>query len=171
MSIIFIDARVSGYKGNPVRLIGACKPDTGRIKISLLKDYQDQENDRDENRVIVTDSPSHFPIWHQCFYEQNDLREVIQVYQEKKRGGLVDWDHGFDKFNPDNVMQPRKLDEGGLAWEFESDRVENGHVAILLCVWISAKVSLNHIITEQLDPDSDNQILDDDDPSLPYSIW
>lgn len=172
MSIIFIDARVSGYKGDPVRLVGACIPESGRLKVTLIKPYQEKDNlgDKASDVVIVTDSPSHFTIWHQHFDEQQDLSDVIRTYQEKNRAGLISWDSKLDKYNPSNVLQPRKLDEGGLAWEFDSEAMNNGHMALLLCAWASARVSLNHTINEQLDPESDYQVLDDD-PALPYSIW
>lgn len=172
MSIIFIDARVSGYKGDPVRLVGACNPESGRLKVTLIKPYleKDKSADKDSDVVIVTDSPSHFPIWHQHFDEKRDLSDVIQVYQEKKRGGLISWSQNLIIYVPDNVLQVRKLDAGGQSWEFDGEMMNNGHMALLLCAWASARVSLNHTITEQVSPDYDNIQLDDD-PALPYSIW
>lgn len=163
---IIIDARVSGYKGDPYRLRAVCKPQSGNIKIRKQAPYLAEGEAIDSKTVIVTDSPSHFDHWQLVFHEDQHLAEAVKAFFEMNRGGKVSHESSFNKFSPQTILELRKIDKGGSVWEFNSEATYNAHVAYLLAVWAAKRITLTTSITYQVDDETEADL---DDPMMPFS--
>lgn len=163
--IIHIDSRVVGFSDTPMRMMATCFSDTGEIYLSGEAKFTINNDGIDvENTVIVTDSPEYVRCWQLSFDAKTDLEQVITLYQNQNRAGLILLDKSLERYNPRNVLQVRKLDKNGLQQEFDSSQVNNGHVAILLAVWASAKVAQHDSVY------SPSAVSDVDHTLLPFSI-
>ena len=67
--IIKIDSRVSGYDGEPVRVLAVCMPNSGKVLVQKIAPYKEPIKSSPDT-VVVTDSPSHHANWQLAFYEQ-----------------------------------------------------------------------------------------------------
>lgn len=164
-SIVKIDARVSSYEGAPIRVVAVCFPASGRIKIQKIANYAEPAK-RENDTVLVTDSPTHFDSWQLAFYEKVHLDEAMKTYFEIARGGKLRMESDINKFDPAQVLQIKKMDKGGVVHEFDSSAVNNGHMAVLLAVWASAKASMGYLISSDPVAIAD----DDDDPMMPFTL-
>ena len=162
--IVTIDSRVSGYDGKPVRVKCAAMPADGMIIVQKLADF-DEPPGVDENTMLVTDSPDYFPRWQLAFYEDQHIKEVVKIFFQKLNNDLIKIESDLDKNDPKNILELRKIDKVGSQYEFDSSQVSNGHMAVLLAVWACARVSQGHLLTHQ-----DDDISDEDDPMMPYSL-
>lgn len=169
MKVIKLDARVSGYKGEPVRIIGLCDINTGSVLVSKTAPYNSTEKP-DENTVIVTDSPETIRNWQLAYDERQHMLEVIKTYGENKRSGRVKLDNALLRYSPDAVVQTRKIGEGGAVYEFDSQATENGHVAVMLMVWAASRAIRAESQSSLLDEDGSATEDDEDDGSLPFSL-
>jgi hypothetical protein len=183
--VITIDARVSGYLDSAVRVLAVCMPETGmillqkegkykdRIKKSRLEfddqDSYDQHLAKIANTVLVTDSPSHFDNWQLAFDEKQHMQDAIRTYFQKKRGGYLKIESTLAKYDPEQVLQVRKVDKSGAEYDFDGAALNNGHMAVLLAVWASARANMGHLLAGRIDDDSDAD-LDPDDPMMPFSL-
>ena len=163
---IIIDARVSGYKGDPYRLRAVCKPQSGNIRIRKQAPYLAEGESLEPQTVIVTDSPSHFDHWQLVFHEDQHLAEAVKAFFELNRGGKVSHVSSFTQFSPQTILELRKIDKGGSVWEFNSSDTTNAHVAYLLAVWAAKRITLTTSITYQVDDETEADL---DDPMMPFS--
>jgi hypothetical protein len=184
MNLVTIDARVSGYLGEPVRLLAVCMPDTGAVLLQKEANYKerlkkdrldfadqdsyDQDLERVNRTVLVTDSPSHFPNWQLCFDEKKDMQDAIRAYFQKKKGGFLKLETSLAKHDPEQVLQIRKVDKMGADYDFDSSALNNGHMAVLLAVWASVRANMGHLLALQVGDDSTDA--DQDDPMTPFSL-
>lgn len=139
--MIKLDARVSAYNGAAIRILGLCIPSTGQVKLQKIMPFDSQAK-QDDNTIIVTDSPQIVQNWQLAFNEKAHLDEVIKTYLMRYKNGLIRIEKELERFNPQTVIATRKIDKNGAQQELNSDSLENGHVAILLAVWASAKASM-----------------------------
>jgi hypothetical protein len=163
---IIIDARVSGYKGEPVRLRAVCNPKSGRVKIRKEAAYLAEGEPLEPQTVIVTDSPSHFDHWQLAFHEDQHLADAVKSFFELQRAKKVSHETNLIKYFPQSILELRKIDKGGSVWEFNSELTTNAHVAYLLAVWAARRITLTTSITYQIDDDAG---ADFDDPMMPFS--
>lgn len=167
MAFIKIDSRVSGYRGQPVRVMGVCDTDKGTILIAKIEPYTTIVEKNDQT-VVVTDTPDHIKNWQLAYDERRDMLEVIKSFFSLKNAGkLKVKDQMLD---PSGILEMRKIDERGSVWEFNSDQTNNGHVAALLIVWAGVKAIRGRAMADQFDNESTDQDDDDDDPSMPFSV-
>ena len=152
---ITIDSRVSGYNDKPIRLLGICLPKTGQLLLKKEMPYITQVS-YDADTVIVTDSPQIVEHWQLAFYEKQHLDEAIRTYQMRFKNGLVRLESSLERYNPQAVIATRKVDKNGTVSELDSGSLSNGHIAVLLAVWASAKSSALHVLTNPTDKPSDN---------------
>ena len=169
--IIRIDARVLGFEGSQVRILSVCDVESGLIMIEKVVDWSDEpvaEKFRDTT-VIVTDAPNLIKNWHLSFSAQDHLEQVIQVYVLKKKASQVKLSGNMARYNPDNVLQTRKVDKNGAAQEFDSEQLNNGHIAIMLSVWASDKIHVSH---KTMNMDATKKEIENhvDQSMLPFSI-
>ena len=101
-------------------------------------------SDYDENTIVVTDTPQMVDNWQLAFREKEHLDEVIRTYQMRSKNGLIRLEKELERFNPNMVIAVRKIDKNGTVQELNSDSLSNGHIAVLLAVWASAKASIAH---------------------------
>lgn len=166
--IIYIDSRVSGYAGDPVRLMGVCMTGSGRLKISESRSYQPTEDEMpiDATKlVIVTDSPGHFDTWHLVYDEKVHMREVINTYHELSNAKRIKLEDRLNQFQPSQSLQPKQITETGIKYEFETE-LNNGQVAVLLMAWASKRMVLQSTLVIPQD-----QTEQQDDICLPWSIF
>lgn len=166
--IVRIDSRVMGFNGDPVRILAVCFKDTGEMRIEKKEIYTNLPVPANlkANTIVVTDAMHQVQNWDLPFDATRDLASVISVYQQRSRAGLIDIEKSLNRYNPRNILQVRKVDEKGLKQEFDSSSLNNGHVAVLLCVWASQRVAISHSVTHAQSMDV-NAI---DTSMLPYSI-
>ncbi len=65
------------------------------------------------------------------------MREVIASYKQAVNGNLVKLSDELRRYDPTQVMQMRKLDERGQVMDFDSMSFNNGHLAVMLAVWVA----------------------------------
>lgn len=164
-AVVTIDARVSGYGDKPTRVMAVCIPSTGRILIKKIAPYAEPA-ERKNDTVLVTDSPSHFNSWQLVFKEKEHLEEAIKTYFDSLHGKRIKLESEINKYDPASILQTKKVDKGGIVKEFDSSQIENGHMAVLLAVWASAKASMGYVIANESDSVEDG----DDDPMMPFSL-
>ncbi len=147
--IIKIDARVTGFSNDQMRLISLCFPETGEILVQKIEIFTTLpvRPDQQADTIVVTDSPNLIQNWQLKFDLKEHLEEVIKVYQASFRGGLVEFETSLERFNPLNILQVRKIDKNGLQQEFDSSALDNGHIAALISIWASNKIAVSHAVT------------------------
>ncbi|KYQ83268.1 hypothetical protein AWW72_14815 [Acinetobacter sp. NRRL B-65365] len=149
--IIKIDARVTGFSNDQMRLISLCFPETGEILVQKIEIFTTLpvRPDQQADTIVVTDSPNLIQNWQLKFDPKEHLEEVIKVYQASFRGGLVEFESSLERFNPLNILQVRKIDKNGLQQEFDSGALDNGHIAALISIWASNKIAVSHAVTSK----------------------
>lgn len=149
--IIKIDARVTGFSNDQVRLISLCFPDSGEILVQKIDIFTTLpvRPDQQADTIVVTDSPNLIQNWQLKFDPKEHLEEVIRVYQSSFRGGLVEFETSLERYNPMNILQVRKIDKNGLQQEFDSSSLDNGHIAALISIWASNRISVSHAVTSK----------------------
>lgn len=166
MTIIKIDSRVSGYTGQPARVLGLCDTDKGTIFVVRLEAYT-TEVKSDPQTVVVTDSPDHIKNWQLSYDERRDMLDVVKSFFSIKNAGMLKVNE--QRLDPTGILEMRKIDERGSVWEFNSSQTNNGHVATLLLVWAGVKAIRGRLLSEQVEEatQDDSEI---DDPSMPFSV-
>lgn len=167
MSPIIIHSMVSGYRGGPVKLLSMCDPVTGAVLVRKQLDYASASKSGDDT-IVVTDSPSSVKNWGLSYDERLHMLEVIKAYFELQRSGRIKIDSALLRFNPDAIIQTRKIDERGAVFEFDSQSTENGHVAVMLAVWAAKKSMQGQEMAEMMADDSASD--DEDDDGMPFSL-
>lgn len=162
---LIIDTRVNSYAGSPTRLVATYDVPSGQLYISAEKPFNPVPKQRSvielikfkkvqARTLIITDSADTLAKWDLLYNEQQHLTEVVRCYHEKKRNGLLTIDPTVQgRFNPENVLQQRKLDvKNGAVWELSTE-TENGHICMLLACWGAMKATNNYSFTTQLQQD------------------
>lgn len=181
--IVVIDTRISGYAGQPTRLVATLDVTTGHLVVSGEKPYKPVPRERSiaekiklkllqSKTIIITDSPDTLSNWDLMYKEADHLNEVVRAYTTFKRDKLLTLDKTIQgRYNPDNVLQPRKLDiNNGALWEL-SNETENGNICILSACWGAMKAANNFMFAAQVNQDtSQSSSQYDDDFSEPFSI-
>lgn len=147
-TIIEIDARVTGFSNDQIRLISLCFPDTGEIYVDRIEIFSTfpVKPEKKDSTIVVTDSPNLIQNWQLRFSAQEHLEEVIRVYQSSYRAGSVEFEPSLERYNPKNILQVRKIDKNGLQQEFDSGALDNGHIAALISIWASQKMAISHAV-------------------------
>lgn len=166
---ITIDSRVSGYNDSPIRIVGVCLPNTGQILVKKIMPF-DSKVKHDENTLVVTDSPQFVESWQLAFYEKQHLDEVIRTYQMRTKNGLVQLDPEINRFNPQAVIATRKVDKNGTVQELDSSSLSNGHIAVMLAVWASAKSSQNQVVIGASHASTSSETANLPETMIPFSL-
>lgn len=160
-------ALVRGYSGKHVCLIAIADTDSQQIAISNPLPFNSQYP-KDDNTVIVTDSPNLVNEYQLAYREAEHLKEAVVCYEELNQAAKITLkDHACD---PSIVLQTFKVDTKGKQKEFNTDELNNSHIAALLIVWAARRAFLNHHITNSFSQESDQDELDNDDFSTPFLI-
>lgn len=164
-----IDSRVIGFSDIPARLLASCFPNTGEVYIYKEEVFSTvvRTGSIAQETIIVTDAPNIVEHWQLKFLAAEHLAEVISVYQIKKRAGLIRFHDSVKKYEPQNVLEVRRVAEKGLVQEFDSSSLTNQHIAALLCIWASHKQTIAANIFEPIAPGDDDST---DELMLPFSI-
>lgn len=162
---IILDARVSSYAGEPTRLVATCDVATGRIYISAQKPFVPVKSEKTtaqrlkekitrSKTLIITDSADNLDKWDLLYRESEHLTEIVRCYHEKKRNNLLAMDEKVQgRFNPESVLQQRRLDaKSGSIWELSTE-TQNGHICILLACWASLRGANSFMFAHQLHQD------------------
>lgn len=168
LQIVRIDSRVIGFSEEPVRILALCFVETGEIVIEKVDKFSTLPVPPElrHNTVVVTDAPNHVQNWHLRFDVQEHLESVMNIFQMKSRAKKIDIDQSLARYNPTNILQVRKVDKNGPQQEFDSTSLNNGHIAVLLAVWASERISISHAVTDKTQLEQENI----DTSMLPYSI-
>lgn len=163
---VVIEALVSGYRGLPVKIIALCDAATGAVLVHKAGDPKESTSSAG-NALIVTDSPGSVRNWGLAYDERQHMLEVIKTYFELQRTGRIKIADSLLRYNPDAIIQTRKIDERGAVFEFDSQSTENGHVAVMLAIWAAKKSIQGREMSELLEDDNSS---DDDDDGMPFSL-
>lgn len=162
-NIVVIDSRCAGYMGEPMRMIAVTMADSGKILVEKQANYYEPVIPKD-NTLVVTDTPKVFSHWSLAFDEKKHLKEVLQIFLEVKRSGLLVINDNIRMYNPSDFLQTKKVGETGQELEFDTS-INNGHIAIVLAVWGAYMARQGFMLThEQAFDDSD------DDWLVPFSV-
>lgn len=182
--VVVIDARMNGYAGQPTRMVATLDVTTGHLVVSGEKPYKPVPRERSiaekiklkllqSKTIIITDSPDTLSNWDLLYKEIDHLNEVVRAFNTLKRDKLLTLDKSIQgRFNPDNVLQPRKLDiNNGALWELSTE-TENGHLCILAACWGAMKATNNFMFAAQVNQDLSSQTTEqkDDDFLGPFTI-
>lgn len=162
---LILDSRVSSYAGQPTRLVATCDVATGRIYISAEKPFVPPKTEKTaiqkfkekvarSKTLIITDSSENLDKWDLLYKESEHLTEIVRCYHDKKRNGLLAVDDKvLGRYNPENVLQQRRLDaKTGALWELSTE-TQNGHICILLACWASMRGASSFAFAHQLHQD------------------
>lgn len=181
---LILDIRVNGYRGQPTRLVATLNTDNGLLYVSGEKPYNQPKKEhslldlikvksREQRTVIVTNSPDVFDKWDLLFKEDEHMQEIVRAYQMRTANKLLKIDPSvMGKFNPENVLQHRKLDvKLGSVWDMSTE-VENGHVCILLACWAAMRSMVNHSFAHQINNEAEHDIYGETSLNLdePFTI-
>lgn len=168
--IVNIDCRVIGFSDVPARLLAKCFPVTGEVLIQKEAEFSSivRVDKKSNETIVVTDAPTIIENWQLRFNAAEHMAEVISIYQIKKRAGLIQFADPVKKYEPQNVLEVRKVAEKGLVQEFDSSSLTNQHIAALLCIWASHKQSIASSIFEPVLTEDDEE--NNSDFILPFSI-
>lgn len=181
---LILDARVNSYQGPPTRLVATLNVDTGLIYISDEKPYHPPAKEysilelikikkRTARTMIITDAADVFDKWDLLFKEVDHMSEVVRAYQMKSASKLLKIDPAvMSKYNPENVLQQRKMDvKNGAVWDMSTE-LQNGHVCILLACWGALRATANHSFADQIEASLKPQVYgaDSDDLDEPFTI-
>ena len=109
---VVIDARAAAYAGEAIRVLGVVLPASGRVMLKKQATWKEQPVPKD-NAVVVTDTPMIFDYWDMSFNESEQMAEVMAVYNEAQRSGLVVIEDALRRYEPKDVIQMSKMDERG----------------------------------------------------------
>ena len=167
---VIVDARAAAYAGEAIRVLAVALPSSGRVLVQKLAPWKAPVVEN-ENTVVVTDTPMIFDHWDMSFNESEQMKEVLAVYNEAMRSGLVKIEDELRRYEPKDVIQMRKMDERGQALDLDSFGINNGHMAVLLAIWAARKIHGGHIITTQSTTLEYSETSERTDSSLlPFSI-
>lgn len=159
-------ALVRGYAGKHVCLLAIADTDTQQIAISNPLPFNSQYP-KDDDTVIVTDSPNLVNEYQLAYREAEHLKEAIICYEELNQAAKITLkEHACD---PSIVLQTFKVDTKGKQKEFNTDELNNSHIAALLIVWAARRAFLNHQITQGFSQENDQDEIDNDF-STPFLI-
>ena len=162
MNSVEIHALVSTYKDEPIHLVGLLDIPTNVVLITNQAPFMTNLASQPQS-VIVTDTPKLIKSWQLAYHEDTDLSEVISVYQERKKLGLIIFEADLNRFQPANVIQPGQVDERGIKWRFDTN-ITNRHMASLLLIWASSRAARGHSVAYESDEPTT------DDSALPFWI-
>lgn len=165
---IKIDSRVSGYRGSAIRILALSDQQTGAVFVAKQLDASSVGKNPGDDTVVVTDSPGTTQNWGLAYDERQHMLEVIKTYFELQRSGRIKIADALLRFNPESIIQTRKIDERGAVFEFDSQSTENGHVAVMLAVWAAKKSMQGQEMADLLADDSASD--DEDDDGMPFSL-
>lgn len=180
---LIIDARVSSYAEAPTRLIATLDIASGLLYISEQKAFNPppitnpielvKEKLRAKKTLIITDSADTLAKWDLLYDEKENINEIVRAYHAKTRDNLLVMDPKVQgRFNPESVLQARKLDvKTGAIWELSTDTT-NGHICVLLACWGAMRATNNFSFTTQLHQDLDHieHEPDSDDLDEPFTL-
>lgn len=167
---VIIDARAAAYAGESIRVLGVVLPSSGRVIIKKQASWKEQPVPSDST-VVVTDTPMIFDYWNMSFNESEQMKEVMAVYNEAQRSGLVSIEDALRRYEPKDVIQLRKMDERGQVLDFDSMGITNGHMAVLLAIWAARKVHGGYLMaTAPITLDDSSNDKDSDYGLMPFSI-
>lgn len=183
-NILILDARVNSYAGPPTRLIATCDVPTGQVYVSAEKPFNPKPSIKSvadalkakvqqAKTLIITDSPDTLSRWDLLYRESDHLTEIVRSYHAKMRNGLLAIDETVQgRYNPENVLQQRRLDaKTGALWELSTE-TQNGHICVLLACWGAMRASNNFMFASQLHAKDEDLHLQPDSLDLdePFSL-
>lgn len=171
---VIIDARSAGYEGDPIRILAVVSVATGKVMLRKPATWHEQPTPKDDT-IVVTDTPAMFHHWGLSFTEKQDMQAVIAAYKASKAARLIQIHDSLQMYDPDFVMQTRKVDERGQVLEFDSMGLNNGHMAMLLAIWSARFVHGGYVVTRvgalgEVEEGDNFMAGVDDNDTLPFSV-
>lgn len=179
--LIITDVRIGSYNGAQIRLVGKYDDLNRTLSISKLLPYNSGANLEGKSEqaqkkikalqrhtITVVDSAISFPKWDLHFIEKEHLEAAAAAYYEFRRGGCLKLGKDVERIDIDNVLQVRKLDMSGSAYELNQEDTENRHIALLVSCWAAQRALATVAVST-----TDNVVITDDDRDdflVPFSI-
>ena len=177
-----IDCRIAGFSPDAIRMIAVYDSQNDQLTISKALPYEPpkdpyqgktaqqvaQLKELERNTVVVVDNSSAFAKWDLHFVETENLDEAIQAYYMLERTKcLVLGDAVRQQYNPEGVIEVRKMDIAGKKYELNSEELTNGNMGILVACWAVMRVRNASVLVEEGQAPTQDDI---DSFDVPFSI-
>lgn len=167
-----IDCRISGFSPDSIRMIAIYDSQNDQLTISKALPYQPptdpykgktaqqiaQLKELERNTVVVVDNSNAFPKWDLHFVETENLDEAINAYYMLERTKcLILSDAVRQQYNPEGIIEVRKMDIAGKKYELNSEEVTNGNIAVMVACWAARRARNASVMVEDgQDPTQDD---------------
>ena len=162
-NIVIVDSRCAGYQGEPIRVIAVTMADSGEILVEKQANWHEPVV-KNDNVVVVTDTPNQFNNWSLCFRERENIRALLDAFFDVSRSGLLQISDDMRMYDPRDVLQSKKMSETGQDYEFDTN-VSNGHMAVLMAIWGARLAYGGFMLTHDVVSDDDS-----DSDFMPFSV-
>jgi hypothetical protein len=125
---MIIQSTIGGYQGTPVTILGVYDENTGSLTIVSQKEYTESRLRPDVALVTNLQLPE-----HDSFFGDEKLSEAITHFFVRKAQGTLILDPKLSRYNPENKLQLKGVNEGGKSYEISPD-IDNGQIAVLAMV-------------------------------------
>lgn len=124
MSIVKLQAEISGYQGKAVNLLGALDTDSGLFIISK----EMPAGERVEGATVISNDPR--AERRDCLFTEDRLQDAIRLYFRASATEMIELLDTVAKHNPAHKIQSDGVGENGTKYSL-SPEVTNGNVAVL----------------------------------------
>lgn len=134
MSVITLQAEISGYKGPVVNLLAAVDAGgddaaaTGLVIVSQELAY----GERTPGALVVCNDPR--GVARDYLFDESKLAAAIDLYFRAESTGMVELLAAVQRHKPTSAVQATGLDAGGTRYQFSPD-ITNGQIAILAIMY------------------------------------
>lgn len=153
---LYLDVRISGYKGEPVRIFSQYDLNNNTIMVSNILPYRPASNQHltdkqmqarqalQKDTLLIVDNRLAFEDYDLLFDEKEHLDGAADAFFEyEKQGMIIIPDELKGRTNVQSVLEIRKLElSRGTVWELNASRVQNTHMAILALCYAAKKATI-----------------------------
>lgn len=181
--LIYLDARMGSFKGDPVRIFAAFDIRNNSIIVANLLPFRPSTDESSltteelekrkaikSNSIIVTDCPDAFEDYNISFNPNEHLDIAAQTYMTFDRQGvLVIDDELKGRANVASVIDAKKLELGkGVVYQLDPQRTNNIHIAVLGICYAAKKSRGGASVLNMLEDTQQHETYDDS--VMPFTI-
>lgn len=161
---LYLDVRIAGYKGEPVRIFAQYDLRNHAIMVSNILPYRPAIKELSEEQLarrqaikkdtlLIVDNRLAFDDYDLLFDEKEHLDAAADAFFEyEKQGMLMIPDELKGRTNVQSVLEIRKLElNRGTVWQLNAARVQNTHIAILALCYAAKKATIGMNMGKLLD--------------------
>ncbi|KVN83420.1 hypothetical protein [Burkholderia ubonensis] len=131
MSVIALQAEITGYKGPAVNILAAVDGGTGLVIVSQEVAF----GERSPGALIVCNDPR--APSRDLLFDEGKLAGAIERYFRADSTGMVELLSAVQRHKPSNAIQATGLDASGTRYQL-SPEITNGQIAVLAIVYAAS---------------------------------